>query len=463
MLASKFYSVLPPYFQNMAISAYGYIWKKRRFGGIFKEEIKNFKSREAYSLDQWSEYQKESLRNLLKYANENVPFYQDKFVKFGLNNNHFRNLELKDISILPILTKDDLRKYCKSTLLAFNKNKKGAFYESSGSTGTPVSIYISYETHQKWSAAFETRIRHWAGVNYQMSRGMIGGRRIIPDADSKKPYYRYNHIEKQVYFSAYHIGPKSAKDYWRAFSAHKIDYMTGYAYSNYLLALEFKKMNLPIPQLKAVITSSEKLTAEMRVILSEVYRCKVFDSWSGVEACALISECEFGNLHISPDVGIVEILDSNGNEVNPGETGEVVCTGLLNYDQPLIRYSIGDQMTKAIDQNCKCGRNMPIIKEIVGRIEDVVIGKDGRKMVRFHSVFNGIQKINRAQVVQESRDKIILRIQNDIKLSNEDIQMLKQRVTSQLGNMEIEVKEFETIELTKNGKYKAVISNVDKT
>ena len=84
-------------------------------------------------------------------------------------------------------------------------DKNGAYYSSSGSTGTPTSIYISKKSHQKWTAGYEIRVKNWAGVSKDMVRGMIGGRRILPNANAKQPFYRYNLFEKMVYFSAYHI------------------------------------------------------------------------------------------------------------------------------------------------------------------------------------------------------------------------------------------------------------------
>jgi phenylacetate-CoA ligase len=125
----------------------------------------------------------------------------------------------------------------------------------------------------------------------------------------------------------------------------------------------------------------------MRRIFKEVYQCKTYDSYSGLEACGLISECEHGKLHISPDVGIIELLKEDGNYAQPGETGEAVCTGFLNYDQPLIRYRIGDLIKLSNNQQCECGRHMPVVDEIIGRVEDTVLAKDGREMVRFHGIF----------------------------------------------------------------------------
>ena len=69
---------------------------------------------------------------------------------------------------------------------------------------------------------------------------MIGGRRVLPSGDSEPPFYRYNFFEKQTYFSAYHIGPSTVKDYLAGMIDTGVQYMTGYAMSNYFLAQEIE-------------------------------------------------------------------------------------------------------------------------------------------------------------------------------------------------------------------------------
>ena len=169
--------------------------------------------------------------------------------------------------------------------------------------------------------------------------------------------------------------------------------MTGYAMSNFILAKYFKQLGLKPKGVKAILTSSEKLTSEMRLVFEEVYNCKVYDAWSGMEWCGLISENEFGELLYSPDSALIEFLKPDGTNALPGEEAEVVCTGFLNYDQPLIRYKIGDLVKLSIHQQTKCGRKFPKIEEIIGRLEDTVIGKDGREMVRFHAIFLNLPNV----------------------------------------------------------------------
>lgn len=457
----KLYAQLPVSFQNLAISAYGFRWKERRFGGLFSAELNKFKQRENFSTTEWGSYLTAQLRVMLLHAFDHVPYYRESFTQAGLNRSTLEKFERTDLSKLPYLSKQALRLEGENKLLSDKRESKGDFFASSGSTGTPTQILFSYPMHQRWSAAFEARIRNWAGVNKDVPRGMIGGRRVVPEGKAKPPFYRYNYFEQQTYFSAYHISADTVGDYVSGMRRNRVQYMTGYAMSNYFLARFIKEAGLQAPKLRAVITSSEKLTDEMRALFADVYGCRTFDSWSGVEACALVSECEHGSLHISEDVGLIEVLDDQGNPVEPGQEGEVVCTGLLNYDQPLIRYKIGDRMRLGLDP-CKCGRNMPRIEAIVGRVEDTVIGPDGREMVRFHGIFVGIPKIIEAQVIQWSLTKLEIKLVAMSKLSDEEYQLIEHRMQSQLGDVEVEINDVDAIPRTTNGKFKSVISHIKR-
>lgn len=461
-IQDRVYPLTPVYIQNAVISAFGFKWQRRRFGGIFNQELVRFKSRENFTSDQWREYQTAQLRKLLIHAFETVPFYNSVYKATGLSVDDFQKFEFEDLNKLPVLSKEDLRKYGTSTLLATKREKNGEFFASSGSTGTPTKILFSASMHQKWSAAFEARIRNWAGLTRFDSRGMIGGRRIVPEGVNKGPYHRYNVYERQVYFSAYHISSVTAPDYAVALNKYKPVYMTGYAMSNYFLAHFFIEKKITVPELKAVITSSEKLTPEMREMFLKVYGCKTYDSYSGVEACGLISENEFGQLLVSPDVGILEILNDDGSPCKPGETGEVYSTGFLNYDQPLIRYRIGDRVKLSVNQNTVCGRHMMVIEEIEGRIEDTVTGPDGRKLVRFHGIFVDMPNVVEGQVIQNAPSDFEIKVVCVNRLTPSDHQSIISRMTSQLGSVQVRINEVDSIPRNHNGKFQAVISHLQQ-
>jgi len=450
---------LPVWAQNLGVTIYGMAWRHRRLGGVFKDEVKRFRAREGYSEEQWHDYMERELQALLVAAYERVPLWRERLSEFGPER--LRRFHLEDLTRLEFLDKETLRTAGRQA------EREGHWpvlhtYLSSGSTGTPIAVHFSTRMHQVWSATYEVRCRGWAGLSHADSRAMIGGRLVVPPWTNRPPYWRVNYAERQLYMSAFHISPGTAPSYMQALCDFRPDYLVGYASSHFFLARFALEQGLRAPRPKAVLTSSEKLTQEMRETIERVYGCPVFDAWSGVEACSLASECEHHRLHVSPDVGIVEILDTSGRPCPPGVVGEVVCTGLLNRDQPLIRYRIGD-MAAWSTRPCPCGRRMPVIEDLVGRVEDVVIGMDGRETVRFHGLFVGLPGIRMGQVVQESLEDITVRVITDEAFSEAAAEEIRTRVRQRLGPVNVCVVPVGELERTSGGKVRAVISKVRRT
>jgi len=161
-------------------------------------------------------------------------------------------------------------------------------------------------------------------------------------------------------------------------------------------------------------------------------------------------------------VGILEVLDENDKAVPAGASGEVVSTGLLNFDQPLIRYRIGDRVSLAKEGEGPINIDMPVIEQIDGRVEDKVVGPDGRAMVRFHGIFIDHQGLVASQVMQEKRDLIILRLVTDSSYSKDISEpIMIQRIQSQLGSdIKVSFEYLEELPRTSSGKIKAVISKL---
>jgi len=142
------------------------------------------------------------------------------------------------------------------------------------------------------------------------------------------------------------------------------------------------------------------------------------------------------------------------------EVGEVVVTGLMRRYQPFIRYRLGD-LAAWDDPTCACGRQMPIIKEVVGRVEDVVVGPDGRQMVRFHGVFIDQPHVQEGQIIQEAVNRIRVKVVANNGFGLADVQSIVERVQQRLGcQVEVVVESVNAIPRTANGKFQAVICQI---
>lgn len=455
-LADRIYAGLPVWAQHLAVTAYGIGWHRKRFGPVFRAAVAELKDQETWATERRREWIQDRLTHQLTRAAEHVPFYaktwsveQKKAARAG------------ELEALPRLEKHQLRGHEEEFLRQDLKPKRPLVFHTSGSSGTPIATHWTVDEHRYAIALREARSAAWAGVSFANPRATFSGRIVVPDPHSRGPFHRFNRMERQVYFSAFHLSPQNAPIYVEALHRHRTVWLTGYAVSFYLLAEHMLEQNLePPPSLRALITTSEKVTAEMRRVMESAYGCPVFEEYSTVENISFASACEHGRLHVSPEAGLVEILRPDGSPCDPGEPGEIVATGLFRSYQPLIRFRLGDEAAWATEP-CPCGRDLPVLQEVLGRIEDVVVGPDGRRLVRFHGIFVDQPAVREGQIIQEARDHVYVKVVPSRHWTDEAAQDIEQRIQQRLGGaVRVTVETVDQIPRTKAGKFQAVVSKI---
>ena len=161
---------------------------------------------------------------------------------------------------------------------------------------------------------------------------------------------------------------------------------------------------------------------------------------------------------------IVEIL-RDGRPAAPGETGEVVITDLNNYCMPFIRYRIGD-LAEAVDnsQPCSCGRGLPRIGNIDGRVQSIIQGVDGRYLpgtffAHYLKEFDFAFKLY--QVVQEEHDAMTFKVVKGSRYSDDVLDEVLATFRHYLGDdMRIDVEFVEDMEMIRTGKRLASVSRL---
>jgi phenylacetate-CoA ligase len=463
-LLQRAYPYLPVPLQNAGISAYGYLHKRERFGAAFHPAVADFEERARWDADRMNSYLTAALRIVLKRALD-APFYRESWHRAGIESPDLDDITPLTLNRLPVLAKQDVRRnpmlFVPDRGLRVGRLLR---YFSSGSTGTPITAISTPLGQQRFAAAREARSYRWAGTSSLRPRAMIGGQPVIPTATAQPPYHRYNLAERQVYFSAYHISPGTVASYVTGFNRYQPECVEGYAFSQFLIARLMIDHGLHFTFTpRAAITSSEPLTDPMRDMIRRAWGCRAYQEYGSVENCGLATECEAGSLHVSPDFGIIEIVDDDGNPAPRGVEGRVLCTGLLNDVQFLVRYEIGDTAVWS-DRSCCCGReHLPVIASVTGRLEDVVVSPDGRELVRFHGIFINLPHVFQGQVVQEAVDRFRVRVIADDGFGSGQVGEIEKRMRNRLGSVEVVVERVRELERSSRGKTRAVISHVRRS
>ena len=450
----------PVCLQNVMCSIYGAKLYMERYSNLWKKHFEYLMGTQFMSDEELKKIQIDSFKSILSHAVENVPYYQKNM---GLKKPEIEAISSMDIlRELPILEKRILRETPEMLMSKSYDRRKLVRINTSGTTGTPLTVYISADARKKNYAFFE-RSKQWAGINGFERSITFAGRTIVPAEQKGPPYWRRNVLFNNTIFSSYHLSENTVEDYLKAIRVIKPVFIDSYPSSISFIADQMIRTNNEGINVKAIITSAETLLDHQRRKIEKAFGCRVYDQYGSAEQVVFVCQCEKGNYHVNPEYGYLEVLDRNKQPVKTGELGEFVCTGFTNTAMPLIRYKIGD-MGILSDRKCGCGRHFPVIERIDGRDDDVLITPEGRYIGRLDPIFKGVENtIKESQIIQEKIDLIrILIVRGDGYQERHGefiVKELEKRVGTALAH---KIEYVDSIPRTKNGKYRAVICEVNK-
>lgn len=458
-LDKQIYNKLPPSFQDLAATLHGYRLLRQRYTGDTFRLVEVLHGRETWTLEEWTRHQESEMRRLLLHAQALVPYYRETWVLAGIRAEQIHNLS--DLRCLPLTAKAQVRE--KNHQFLNERLKRSSFLHehTSGTTGSPLDLWWTRAVCRLWYAFHESRIRNWGNVRFGDSWAMIGGQLVVPVQRSQPPFWVWNDALHQLYMSSYHLKTDNIAAYLDAMKHRRVKYAYGYASSLFQLAQGALAIGRRLP-LRVVFSNAEPLYPGYREVIQEAFQCPVRNTYSGAEIVCLASECEHGTFHISPDAGIVEILDENGDPCPPGVVGEIVATGLVNFDMPLIRYRTGD-LGLVKQQPCRCGRQMPVLAALEGRKDDILYGRDGFPVGRLDPVFKTNLPLKLAQIVQTAEDEIVVRVVPDAGYGPGAENTISARIRDRMGNMRVSFEVVDDIPRGAGGKFSAVLNLVDKS
>lgn len=456
----KIYHRLPYPMKVLAASARGRYLSRWRYSAATESMVNEFLSHEQWSADRWRIWQEERLATILRRAAADVPYYREQWAQRRANGDKASPDLLEN---WPLLSKEALRREPRAFLADDCDPEEMYFERTGGTTGTQQYLWLSKETLGAWFALFEARSRRWYGVGRHDRWAILGGQLVAPVRRDKPPFWVWNMAMHQLYLSVYHLSPKNIPAYLGAIRDHRIVYLLGYPSAIYRLALEMLDQKLVAPPLKVVITNAETLLDYQREAIAAAFQCPVRDAYGMAEIAAAAGECEMGNMHIWPEAGHIEILADTTDEPLPaGQAGRLIATGLLNPDMPLIRYQTGDRATRT-DESCSCGRTLPLLQGIDGRVEDVVITRDGRHVGRLDGVFKADPHIREAQIIQEDWDKLRVLFVPAEGYSPRDGDIIVQRLHDRVGDdMTVVLEAVDEVPRMANGKFRAILSRLER-
>ncbi|MBD3226709.1 MAG: AMP-binding protein [Candidatus Lokiarchaeota archaeon] len=326
------------------------------------------KKMETISRKDLKKHQFKLLKKVLARAVTNK-YYNKKLKEHNVNIDDIKSLD--DITKLPFLTKDDFKNTYPYGLLTVPKSELIRLHATSGTTGNPTPAYYTRSDLETWTNltarnlyaigmrkddVFQNTVTHGlftGGMGYLQGAQRVGAL-VIP--------FGGGFTRRQIKFmqdfgvTTFHAIP--------SFALKMIETM------NELGVDPEKDLDLRLAMLGA-----ELWTESMRDKIEEGLSVEGFDNYGLTEAVGPGVSCECqekDGLHIWEDCFYVELIDpETGENLEPGEQGELVLTALYRESLPVIRYRTRD-LTVLIDDECNCGRTSMRHTRIKSRIDDMM-------------------------------------------------------------------------------------------
>jgi len=455
-MLTRIYHSLPHWARTSAGTLYGYYLHSWRYGPHTEKYVQEAFEREHWDLERTLEYQSGLLQSVLHRAATQVPYYRAMWSARRRSGDHS---SWNVLSNWPVLEKDEVRSNARAFVAEDVRISQLHRSQTSGTSGKPLELWQTRDSLREWYGLMEARWRRWYGVSSGDRWAMLGGQLVVPVSQTKPPFWIWNHAFRQLYMSSYHLSDELIPSYLEAMRKYKVTYVWGYTSALYTLArFILNHRGTPI-RLKVAITNAEPMNAVQRDVISRAFDCPVRETYGMSEMVTAASECEYGRLHMWPRVGVVEVID--GGVTRESGSGELICTGLLNSAMPLIRYRIGDRGTLAPhDYVCECGRSLPTLLSVEGRVDDVLYTPTGRQVGRMDPVFKADLPVREAQIIQRCLTSVDVDVVPDSSWTADAGRDIAARVRERLGDIDVNIRLVERIPRGPNGKFRAVICEV---
>lgn len=314
----------------------------------------------------------ERLKNMLKNAYENVPYYRNLFNELGIDISSICDYE--KFQQIPLLNKEILRKNQADFINDnFNVEDLGVGF-TSGSTGEVLKVYWSKD--DVYRADIELwRMRKRFGI-VPMSRKCA----LLFDTELKNNKNIFFINGNSININTSLLTKENFYITWEKINEFRSEYIVSTP-SLILMFLRLAKDSNCAPNngIKYIELCGEYLSDAVRDEIQAYFKKAIIVNHYGCRETRLIGiECEKGNMHYIDQNVFVEFL-MDGKPVKPGEKGKVYVTSLNNYAMPLIRYELGD-IGCFTNYNCQCGDDRRVIKIFAGRDNDYIKMRDNSKV-----------------------------------------------------------------------------------
>ncbi len=442
---------------GMVAAVFEPVWDRYE-NSVRLASLRSLRQAQWQSLDDYEKHQCAELKKIIRHAVDTCPFYRDRFTAAGVDVEQVNSIA--DLAALPILTKNDVRQHQADLLSSSYAKDQLVPAKTGGSTGVSLQIFCDRRgVEMRQGAAL--RSDEWSGWKLGQPMAAVWGN--PPQAVTLKNRLRRWLKDRIIYLDTMRIDDAAIDKFVAEWRQMRPGLLYGHAHSLFILCEALEARNLTLRPTGIVATSMMLIESERRLI-QKVCGIPVTNRYGCEEVSLIACECEeHHGMHLNADHNIVEFLRDDGTPCAPGEDGRIVVTELINYGMPMIRYEVGDRGVPG-DRACPCGRGLPIMEHITGRVADFLVAVDGHKVAGISIIENTLTKlpgIQQMQVVQEEALQLQVNLVPGPTYGPETEGQLVASLQDYLGaEVAVDVVQVDRIAQEESGKYRFTICRI---
>jgi phenylacetate-CoA ligase len=348
---------------------------------------------------------------MVRHAARTVPYYQQLFRELQLNPADIRSAE--DLDRLPLIDRAVVREDPSRFVSTSRWGRDAVQITTSGTSGVPLAVH-----HDRYSmlarVAFEERRRAaWRAI-----LGPSGARTILTiafrgtSADTWGAFWADNMLRPTPPHNIRLYGHEPVAEVIETINRHRPDVIASHGSYLELLFKMAAARGLDIHPPRLIAYGADSMSEEGQRAIEERLGCPILSTYGAIEAPGIGFTCEHRTgFHLNMDLVHVRLIDQDGHDVPPGQSGEVVISNLVNQAMVLLNYRLGD-VAALLPQPCPCGRTLPLFSLLEGRVDDVIELPNG-EMLSPRPITGALkhrQEIQRFQLVQHTLDEFELRL-----------------------------------------------------
>lgn len=387
-----------------------------------------------------------SLIDVLEYATSHCAFYKE--------------YQGKKLCEFPVVNKNIIRDNWEQFFVPEPQNpwqKSGAKYhtkKTSGSTGTPFSIYQDTRKRNRLIAELKysgellgffshdelVHLRIWTPEQLQDTR-----------ARTRDNIYRFN---------CANLNDENMGKLCALIAQSKAKCLRGYSSFFEQMARYMLQHGISLPTVRVIIAGAETLYDSTREAVAQAMPgCDIISQYAN-EECGIMAQerpKRPGKYYFNRASYVFEILKPDSDApAEDGELGRIVVTDMFNYACPMIRYDTGDMCIQRHD-----AQGVPYMEQLFGRRLDMLFNTVGEPIypIFFARILKYYNRIIQWQFIQKGEKEYLLRLTLDSGSELETISDVLRVIRTTLGaDAEIRVEYVDEIPVLSSGKRKSVIN-----